>query len=139
MCAFDSNKKYRVSVGDALGAVLLQLNDTCFWQPVEYASRNLTDTETCYAMIEKEALAIMWPCEKFDSYLVGRSFETETDHRALVSILGEQHLPSLPVRVQRFRLHLVHYDYMTSHTLSKDMFIADALRRPDNFTDSMGI
>jgi len=92
LCAFDLNKKHRVSADaskNALGAVLLQLNNTGLWQPVEYASRKLTDTETRYAMIEKEALAITWACEKLDFYLVGRNFEIETDHIPLVSILGE--------------------------------------------------
>ena len=44
-----------------LGAVLLQLQ-----QPVSFASRALTQTETRYAEIEKELLAIVFACEKFD-------------------------------------------------------------------------
>ena len=70
----------------ALGAVLLQEIGEELWQPVEYASRKMTDTETRYAMVEKEALAITWACEKFDYYLIGRKFEVETDHKPLVAI-----------------------------------------------------
>ena len=47
-----------------LGVVLLQ---DC--QPVCYASRALTDTESRYAQIEKELLAITWACGTFDQYL----------------------------------------------------------------------
>ena len=47
-----------------IGAVLLQLVDT-HWFPIAYASRVMTNTETRYAQIEKEALAITWACEKF--------------------------------------------------------------------------
>ena len=45
-----------------LGAVLLQKNQQ-EWRPVAYASRAMLETETRYAQIEKEALAITWACE----------------------------------------------------------------------------
>ena len=46
--------------GKGLGAVLLQDN-----KPVCYASRALTDTETRYAPIEFEMLAVVFACRKF--------------------------------------------------------------------------
>ena len=73
LCKFDLRAKHRVSADsskNALGAVLLQLNSSAEWQPVEFASRKMTEAETRYAMVEKEALALTWACEKFD-YLVG--------------------------------------------------------------------
>ena len=47
-----------------LGASLLQNG-----QPVAYASRALTATETRYAQIEKELLAIVFACTHFESYV----------------------------------------------------------------------
>ena len=44
------------------GAVLQQRHDNVL-RPVAYISRALTVTETNYAQIEKEALAITWACE----------------------------------------------------------------------------
>lgn len=135
LCVFDLNKKHRVSADasrNALGAVLLQLNNSNHWQPVEYASRKMTQAEEKYAMVEKEALAITWACEKFDYFLVGRDFEIETDHKALVSILGEKDLSCLPLRVQRFKLRLMRYGFEIFHTPGKDMFLADSLSRPNN-------
>ena len=99
LCNFNAKSKHRVSADSssyAIGAVLLQLNGK-HWQPVVYASRKLSEAETRYAMIEKEALATTWACEKFDYYLVGRKFEVETDHKPLVPILGEKDLTSLPI------------------------------------------
>ena len=46
-----------------LGATLMQNG-----QPVAYASRALTPTETRYAQIEKELLAIVFGCEHFEAY-----------------------------------------------------------------------
>ena len=54
--------------GKGLRAVFLQDN-----KPVCYASRALTDTETRYAPIESEMLAVVFICRKFHQYIYGRS------------------------------------------------------------------
>jgi hypothetical protein len=133
LCKFDVSKKHRVSADSsqfALGAVLLQFGARGSWQPVEYASRKLTVAESRYAMVEKEALAITWACERFDYYLVGRQFEVETDHKPLLSILGEKDLSQLPLRVQRFKMRMMRYDFEIFHTPGVQMYLADSLSRP---------
>ena len=86
-----------------LGAVLLQKTGR-EWIPVAYASRSMSDTEKRYAQIEKEALATVWACDKFASYIVkGLKFHIETDHKPLVSLLWSKHLDALPPRILRFR------------------------------------
>ena len=72
---------------EGIGAVLLQIQDDGRRRPVCYASRSLTDTEKRYAVIEKEALAATWACEKFREYVMGLSFTLETDHKPLVPLL----------------------------------------------------
>ena len=139
LCAFDLSRRHRVSADasrNAVGAVLLQLTEGNVWQPVEYASRKMSEAEERYAMIEKEALAITWACEKFDYYLVGRKFEVETDHKPLISLLGEKDLSALPVRVQRFKMRLMRYDYTIFHTPGEQMYLADSLSRPNGKLDS---
>ena len=47
-----------------------------------YASRSLSDVETRYAQIEKELLAIVFACERFELYIFGcDDVKVETDHR----------------------------------------------------------
>ena len=44
--------------------------------------RETHPTETTYATVEKECLAV-WGIRKFEVYLYGRSFVLETDHQRL--------------------------------------------------------
>lgn len=53
-----------------LEGVLLQLNGEQ-WKPMAYCLKRLTEAETCYAQIEKEGLAGVWPFDRFDRYLSG--------------------------------------------------------------------
>ena len=50
---------------------------------IAFARKSLTDTETCYANIKRELLAIIYGCEKFHMYLYGRTFIVETDRKPL--------------------------------------------------------
>ena len=107
-----------------LGAVLLQDG-----QPVCYASRALTDTESRYAQIEKELLAITWACDKFDQYLYGRDKVTvETDHEPLKPVL-QKAIHKSPKRLQRMRLALQKYNLEVQYKKGSLMYIADALSR----------
>ena len=111
-----------------VGAVLLQkVQDQ--WHPVAYASRSMTCTESRYAQIEKEALAATWACEKFATYIQGKTITLETDHKPLVPLLSHQHLDKLPPRVLRFRLQLMRFDYVIKHVPGKSLHTADALSR----------
>ena len=110
-----------------LGAVLLQEHNE--WKPVAFASRSMTDTEKRYSQIEKEALALVWACEKFSDYVIGKSIQLETDHKPLVPLLGYTNLDCLPPRVLRFRIRLMRFDYSISHVPGKLLYTADTLSR----------
>jgi len=116
-----------------LGAVLLQESDSQ-WKPIAYASRSMSNTERRYAQIEKEALASTWACEKFASYVLGKTFEIETNHKPLVPLLGTKHLDTLPPRVLRFRLRLDRFSYSIKHVPGKNLYIADTLSRAPTST-----
>ena len=68
---------------NGIGAVPIQVQDDGNRRPISYALRSLSDTEERYAVIEKEALAGVWACEKFSEYVVGMNFVLETDHKPL--------------------------------------------------------
>ena len=77
-----------------LGACLLQDG-----QPIAYASKSLTDTETRYANIERELLAIVFACQRFNTYVLGRPFTVESDHKPL-EMIHQKSLASAPPRLQ---------------------------------------
>jgi hypothetical protein len=81
LCLYDPESNLKVSAdasSHGIGAVLLQ-KSRGNWKPVAYASRALTTTESRYAQIEKEVLAVTWVCDKFSCYLLGRhSIERQT-------------------------------------------------------------
>ena len=89
----------------------------------------MTDCESRYAQIEKEALALTWACDRFAQYIMGVHIHLETDHKPLIPLLGQKLLDQLPLRVQRFRLRLMRYSYDISYVPGKNLHIADALSR----------
>jgi len=64
-----------------LGATFLQVQ-----KPIAFASKTLTDTESRCGNIERELLAVVYGCERFHTYLFGRRFVAESDHKPLESI-----------------------------------------------------
>ncbi|XP_063077523.1 uncharacterized protein K02A2.6-like [Engraulis encrasicolus] len=112
-----------------LGGVLSQKQQSGEWRPVAFISRSMTDTERRYAQIEKEALALTWACERFQSYLIGKDFLIQTDHKPLISLLGSRALDDLPPRILRFRLRLLRFTYTIEHVPGKKLVTADALSR----------
>ena len=68
-------------------------------EPIAYASKSLTDTETRYANIKRELLAIIFACQWFNTYVLGRPFTVESDHKPL-EMIHQKSLASAPPRFQ---------------------------------------
>jgi len=98
-------------------------------QLVMSASRALTTAEIWYAQIEKELLAILFACTKFDLYIYGRSrVLVETDHKTLEAIFRKR-LCDTPTRLQRMLLVLQKYDLCVVYKKGTAMYLADMLSR----------
>ena len=64
----DVNRKTRILVDVSpvgLGEVLIQLQRV-EWRVIAYASRGLTVVERRYSQTEREALSLVWACERFN-------------------------------------------------------------------------
>ena len=78
--------------------------------------------------MEKELLAIVFGIKKFESYLYGRKFKVETDHKPLESILKKS-LLSAPKRLQRMMLRLQNFDFEVEYKKGTLLHLADTLSR----------
>ena len=123
---YDATKEVTLQVDASLkglGATLLQDK-----KPIAFASKALTDTESRYVNIEREMLAVVYGCERFHTYLYGRTFVAESDHKPLEAI-QLKNLIAAPPRLQRMLLRLQPYDVTIKYRPGKQMQIADALSR----------
>ncbi len=115
----------------AVGAILLQQQPDMSYRPIAYGSRSLSQTEMKYAQIEREALAIVFGCEHFHTYLYGRTFELETDHRPLEHLFNPKPRPTgkpPPARIERWILRLQEYDFKVIYRPGRSN-LADSLSR----------
>ena len=98
---FNTKKPVTIQVdasGKGLGATLIQDDG-----PVTFASKTLTPAEQHYANNEWELLACVFGAERFKTYMFGRHFVFEIDHKSLEQI-SMNNLADAPVRLQRMLL-----------------------------------
>ena len=86
--------------------------------PIIYVSRLLSDVETRYCHTEKEALAIVWGCERLHMYLYGSRFTLHTDHMPLLTLYSTKGKPSS--RILRWALRLQQYDFKIKYIKGQD-------------------
>jgi len=94
---YDPNKELVIECDASergLGAALMQEG-----KPIAYASRALTPTESRYAQIEKECLAIAYSLERFHQFTFARQVKVLSDHKPLQAIV-QKPLHRAPKRLQ---------------------------------------
>ena len=123
MSYYDPNKETEL-VCDAspvgLGCILAQKdNSNAKPRIVAYASRSLSDVESRYSQTEREALSLVWGCEHFKLYLLGREFNLITDHKPLECIFNNPNSKP-PARIERWALRLQAFDYNVLYRQGSD-------------------
>ena len=96
-----------------LGGILSNVDEKGNVRNVAFASRSLTPVEQRYSQVEREALAVVWACEKFHLYLIGTKFDIHSDNKALEIIYSPKSKP--PARVERWAMRLQQYDFVLHH------------------------
>ena len=109
----------------AVGACLMQERDGEL-RPVAYAGRKLLPRERNYAVVEREALAVVWAVQKFSRYLYGTHFTLQTDHRPLASLRAN---PSPSARLTRWSLILQNFNFDIQYIPGVTNVAADCLSR----------
>ena len=104
-----------------IGAALLQDG-----RPVAYASRALSDTESRYAAIEKEMLAVVFALERWHQFTYGRFVIVNSDHKPLQAIT-RKYLDRAPKRLQGMLMRALAYDVEIRYLKGKQMCLADTL------------
>lgn len=71
-------------------------------------------------------MAILFGVEKFESFVYGKRFKVEIDHKPMESILSKS-LLSAPKRLQRMMLRLQNFDFEVVY--KRGLHVADTLSR----------
>ena len=123
---FKPNAKTTIQVDasmSGLGATLINDNKI-----VAFASKRLTDTESRYANIERELLAVVFGCERFHTYVYRKVFQIESDHKPRENIQNKNIAQASP-RLQRMLIRLQPYDAQILYKPGKEMRIPDYLSK----------
>ena len=132
---YDMNKPTRLCTDASrhgLGFVLQQEQSDGHWALIQAGSRFLTDTETRYAVIELEMLAVTWAVGKCRIFLAGlpTRFTVITDHRPLIPILNSYRLDEIEnLRLQRLRTRIMPYQFVAEWRKGSKNDAPDALSR----------
>lgn len=101
--------------------------------------KTLTNTERQYAQIEKECLAILFACKKFEQYIIKQEVQVETDHKPLETIFKKSILKA-PQRLQRMLLKLQKYNLNVVYKKGTEMYLAVTLSRaPEKKTEGTNL
>ena len=113
---YDSNLRI-VLAGDAsaygVGAVISHVTSDGQERSIAFAAWALSSSDWNYPQIEKEALSLIYGVKKFNSYLYGRKFTLEMNHKPSTAIFGSKKgIPAMAAaRLQRWVIQLGEYDH----------------------------
>ena len=110
----------------AIGAALAQVDDAGHERPVAFASAKLSDVQTRWSTIEKEAYAVIFALRKFDVNVFGCKIDLYTDHNPLQYLVT---CAPNSAKLTRWALSLSRYDITVRHISGRENVTADCLSR----------
>jgi hypothetical protein len=125
----DINKPFvlRTDASDkSLSGALTQKDEEGFERPVAFMSAKLTPTQARYAIIEREALAVIMCLKRWDYLLYGAFIDLYCDHNPLAFVITGS---SDSAKLTRWSLALSRYNITFHHIPGKDNIVADYLSR----------
>ncbi|XP_062714146.1 uncharacterized protein K02A2.6-like [Aedes albopictus] len=123
-------KLYCDASNEGIGAVIVHEFPDKSERPISFASRVFKKHVAGYSVIDKEALAIYYGINKFNTYLQGRHFKLMTDHKPLTSLFSPKGVPETAAgRLQRWAVFLSNCDYEIQHVKGVRNVPADFLSR----------
>ena len=87
-------------------------------KPVLFTSRKLTQVEQRYSQTEREALSVVWACERLHFYVYRIDFEVVTDHKALEILYSPKGKPA--ARILRWYIRLLPYSFVVKYSPGRD-------------------
>lgn len=125
----DIGKPYHLHTdasGFAVAAALGQLDDQGKERPIAFASQKLTGSQLNWAIIEKEAYAIIWALNRFRNILYGAHITILSDHNPLQYI---RECAPKSAKLLRWALALQEFDVDVKYTKGSQNVVADFLSR----------
>ena len=100
---------------------------------IYYASKTLDPAHMNYSTTEKEMLVVVFPLEKFRSYLLGTKVVVYSDHAALRHLMNKKDAKS---RLIRWALLLQEFNIEVKDKKGAENLVVDHLSRLPNISDS---
>nr|XP_029711533.1 uncharacterized protein K02A2.6-like [Aedes albopictus] len=123
-------KLYCDASNEGIGDVIVHEFPGKSERPISFASRVFKKHDAGYSVIDKEALAIYYGINKFNTFLQGRHFKLMTDHKPLTSLFSPKGVPETAAgRWQRWAVFLSNCDYEIQHVKGVRNVPADFLSR----------
>ena len=110
----------------AVGAILVQLDDSGIERVIQYVSHSLSSVPCRWATIEKEAYAVVKAISKLRPYLYGADFTVYTDPKPLTSLFTKE---MQNTKIQRCAVLLSEYGATIQYQKGKNNISADMLSR----------
>jgi transposase InsO family protein len=133
--AADPNKDYILETDasdEALSATIMQYDDDGNLHPIAYASKTLNDAQKNYTVTDREALAIVWGLEHFNTFCEGHRYTAITDHAALRYLYTSKNKTP---RLHRLLLRLQPYEVKLHYRAGEQNYAADLLSRSDSYME----